>query len=121
MDTKTLTTFELEAMSEDELEAIIQKVGKSQNDARYVLGKLMIEASSDKVTKNEGRGLLLLKEASKKGHMASLEYKTYWDIRFDKQPKIQVIKDNLQRIIDENKSPRACNTLAELNHASAGS
>jgi hypothetical protein len=86
-----------------------------------VLGTLMIEATSEKVQKNENKGLNWLKEAAKNGHMPSIEYKTYWDIRFDKSPKIQTIKDNLQKIIDENNSARACNTLAELNHASASS
>ena len=62
-----------------------------------------------------------LKEALKKGHLPSLEYKTYWDIRFERAPKLPQIKENLQKIIDTNKSTRACNVLAELNHASAGS
>jgi hypothetical protein len=44
----------------------------------------MIEATSDKVAKNENKGLSWLKEAIKNGHMPSMEYKTYWDIRFDK-------------------------------------
>jgi len=121
METKTHTNVELEAMTESELEGIILRGEASQNEARYVLGKLMIEATSDKVPKNENKGLNWLKEAVKRGHMQALEYKTYWDIRFDKQPKLQSIKDNLQKIIDANKSCRACNTLAELNHASAGS
>jgi len=81
----------------------------------------MIEGTSSKVAKNENKGLNWLKEAVKNGHIPSLEYKTYWDIRFDRQPKLQQIRDNLQKIIDANKSTRACNTLAELNHASAGS
>jgi len=81
----------------------------------------MIEGSSDKVSKNENKGLNWLKEAIKKGHLPSLEYKTYWDIRFDRQPKLPQIKENLEKIIEKNKSSRACNVLAELNHASAGS
>ena len=121
METKTFTHLELEEMTENELEGIILRGEASQNDARYVLGKLMIEATSQKVPKNENKGLNWLKEACKKGHMPSLEYKTYWDIRFDRNPKLQSIKENLQKIIDANKSTRACNTLAELNHASAGS
>mgnify|MGYP003343609829 CR=1 FL=1 len=119
MDTYTL--HQLEDMSEKELETIILSNSAQQNDARYVLGKLLIEGINDKIVKNENKGLNWLKEAIKKGHMPSLEYKTYWDIRFDRSPKIQIIKENLQKIIDNNISARACNTLAELNHASAGS
>ena len=52
--------------------------------------------------------------------MPALEYKTYWDIRFDRKPNLEKIQASLNRVIDENKSPKACNTLAELNHASAG-
>jgi TPR repeat protein len=108
-------------MTEAELEGIILRNEPSNNEARFVLGKLMVEGTSDKVKKNENKGLNWLKEAIKRGHMPSLEYKTYWDIRFDKQPKLQQIRENLDKIIEANKSCRACNTLAELNHASAGS
>lgn len=52
--------------------------------------------------------------------MPALEYKTYWDIRFDRQPNLEKIVANLEKIIAANKSCRACNTLAELNHASGG-
>ena len=121
MDKESYTITQLEAMSEKELEGIILGRHAQQNDARYVLGKLMIEATSDNVPKNENKGLNWIKEAVKNGHMPSMEYKTYWDIRFDRSPKLEVIKGNLQKIIDTNKSARACNTLAELNHASAGS
>ena len=80
----------------------------------------MIEGTSDKVPKNENKGLNWLKEAVKKGHLPSIEYKTYWDIRFDRQPKLDKIKAALENAVKETKSTRACNTLAELNHASAG-
>lgn len=52
--------------------------------------------------------------------MLSIEYKTYWDIRFERRPNLEKIKDDLQKVIDECKSSKACNTLAELNHAAAG-
>ena len=52
--------------------------------------------------------------------MAALEYKTYWDIRFARQPQLAKIKESLEKIIEANKSCRALNTMAELNHASAG-
>lgn len=61
-----------------------------------------------------------MKEAIKKGHILSIEYKTYWDIRFDRRPNLDKIRDNLRRVIEETNSPKACNTLAELNHAAAG-
>ncbi len=77
----------------------------------------MLEGTSDKITKNENKGMNWLKEAAKKGHLGALEYKTYWDIRFDKQPKIEKITANLNKIVEANGSARACNTLAELNHA----
>jgi TPR repeat protein len=80
----------------------------------------MIEGTSDKVQHNENKGLNWLKEAVKKGHILSIEYKTYWDIRFERRPNLEKIKENLERVIEDTKSPKACNTLAELNHASAG-
>ena len=111
---------ELEEKTEAELEAIIMAKNNSQSDdARYVLGKLMLEGFSDKVKKNENKGLNWLKEAVKKNHMAALEYKTYWDIRFDRAPKLDKITANLEKIAEANKSARACNTLAELNHATS--
>jgi len=106
-------------MSEAELESLIMNK-RGGDDVRYVLGRLMIEGTSDKVAKNENKGLNWLKEAVKKGHLASVEYKTYWDIRFDRQPKLDKIKANLENAVKETKSTRACNTLAELNHASSG-
>lgn len=105
-------------MTEAELEAhILSKNGTPE--ARYVLGKLMIEGSSDKVPKNENKGLNWLKDAIKMGNIDALEYKTYWDIRFDRTPKLDKIVENLEKVVAANKSARACNTLAELNHASA--
>ena len=75
-------------MSEAELEALIL-AKDSNNDARYVLGRLMIEASSDKVPYNENKGLNWIKEAAKKGSTEALEYKTYWDIRFQRAPNLE--------------------------------
>ena len=84
----TYTLAELEDMDAKELEVIIEGNGPSHIDARFVLGKLMIEETSDKVKKNEAMGLDWIKQAVKLGHMPSLEYKTYWTIRFDKFPKL---------------------------------
>jgi len=121
MDTKHYTIAQFEEMTENELEGIIMRKEANTNDARFVLGRLMIEGTSDKVSKNENKGLNWLKDACKNDHIGAIEYKTYWDIRFDRSPKLQKIKESLEKVIEANKSPRACNTLAELNHASAGS
>ena len=110
----------MEEMTEAELEGLIL-AKDSNNDARYILGKLMIEGSSEKVPRNENKGLNWIKEAAKRGSSEAVEYKTYWDIRFDRAPNLQKITENLNKIIDANKSPRACNTLAEINHAQGSS
>lgn len=106
----------MEDMTEDELEVFISSKNGTA-EARYVLGKLLIEGTSPKVSKNETKGLNWLKDALKKGDINALEYKTYWDIRFDKAPKLEEIVENLEKVVQINKSARACNTLAELNHA----
>jgi len=121
MEAKAHTIQELEEMTETELETLIMGKKGNTDEARYVLGKLLIDGTSDKVPKKENKGLNWLKEAVKNKHMGALEYQTYWNIRFSKTPQLQKIKDNLEAIINANKSTRACNTLAELNHASAGS
>ena len=86
MDTKHHTNAELESMSEQDLESMILRKEDNNGDIRYILGKLMIEGTSDKVAKNENKGLNWLKEAVKAGHTDAFEYKTYWEIRFDKSP-----------------------------------
>ncbi len=73
---------ELENMSEQELENII--TDKNSNEARYVLGKMLMEGSGEKIKKNEKKGINWIKEAIKNGHTGALEYKTYYEIRFDK-------------------------------------
>lgn len=120
MERGDLTLSKMEEMTEAELEALIL-AKNSNNDARFVLGKLMIEGSSDKIAQNENKGLNWIKEASKKGNQAATEFKTYWDIRFDRSPNLAKIVENLNKIIETNKSCRACNTLAEINHAQASS
>ena len=59
----------------------------------------------------------MIKESVKSGCLPALEYKTYWDIRFDPSPKLRLIKENLEKIVDNNKSCKALNILAELAHA----
>lgn len=120
MERTEVTTVQMEDMSEAELESMIL-AKDSNNDARFILGRLMIEGSSDKVPYNENKGINWIKEASKKGNLDALEFKTYWDIRFDRAPNLQKITDNLNKIIDTNKSSRACNTLAEIYHAQGSS
>lgn len=58
-----------------------------------------------------------MKTAAKNGHLQALEYKTYWDIRFDKQPNLEKITKALEKVCEEGKSCRACNTLAEFAHS----
>lgn len=42
-----------------------------------------MEGSSEKIKKNEKKGINWIKDAIKNGHMEALEYKTYHEIRFD--------------------------------------
>ena len=100
-------------MTEAELENLI--IEKNSNDARLVLGRLLVDESSDKIKRNEKKGLNWIKEAARNGHMGALEYKTYYEIRFDKQPKLNKILKNLETIVEKTRSSRACNTLGEFN------
>ena len=68
-------------MSETELETIITQSGS--DDARLVLGRLLLEGSSDKIKKNEKKGINWIKEAITNGNVGAIEYKAYYDIRFD--------------------------------------
>ena len=79
----------MEEMTEDELQAfIISKDGSIESavEASYVLGKMLIEGTNSKIPVNEIKGLNWLKDAMYKGDINALEYKTYWDIRFDRAP-----------------------------------
>mmetsp|Transcript_4931 Transcript_4931/g.3533 ORF Transcript_4931/g.3533 Transcript_4931/m.3533 type:complete len:102 (+) Transcript_4931:44-349(+) len=98
-------------MSEAELEQLVQ--GPGSDEVRFVLGKLLIEGS-DKVTKNVTKGVNWLKVAIKNGSLDALEYKAYFDVRFDKQPRVKKIQDALETVAEKTKSPRACNTLGEF-------
>lgn len=102
----------MENLSEPELELIISE--QKSDDARYILGRLLMEGSSEKIKKNEKKGINWTKEAIKNGHIMALEYKTYYEIRFDSQPKLEKILKNLQIVVEKTKSTRACNTLAEF-------
>ena len=58
-----------------------------------------------------------MKTAANNGHSLALEHKTYYDIRFDKQPNLKKIQTALESICESRQSTRACNTLAEFAHA----
>ena len=86
---------ELKNLNEAELEAVITAAHANANDARLVLGRLLIEGTSEKIPKNEKKGFNWVKEASKNGHLGALEYRTYYEIRYDKQPNMKKLLDNL--------------------------
>ena len=58
-----------------------------------------------------------MKTAAKNGNLLALEYQTYWQIRFDKQPNLKKIQSALEKVVEEGNSAKACNTLAEFAHA----
>lgn len=85
---------QLEIMTEAQLEAIIDKEGKSAHgdDARYTLGKLQIEGSfPERVPRNEGKGIRWIKDAVARDHLPAIEYKAYYDIRFERNPVLEDI------------------------------
>ena len=74
---------ELDNLTQAELENIIENEASRADDARYVLARLLIEGTSpQKVPANDTMGNNYLKTAVKNSHLASIEYKTYYDIRF---------------------------------------
>lgn len=111
---------QLEIKTEAELESIILSAGNSKlgNDTRYILGKNQIEGSfPEKVPRNEKKGISWIREAVNNDHIQALEFKTYYDIRFEKHPSIEKILKSLEKVVATNKSSRACATLAEFCHA----
>lgn len=100
--------------TEAELESIA--AGKdSPNNAKYVLGVMAIEGTDPKrVKKNDKRGITWLREAANDGHVDSMEYLAYYDIRFEKVPNIRRIMGYLEGVIEKKESPRALTTLAEF-------
>ena len=105
-------------MDEPSLEALAL-AKESSTDAKFVLGKMMVEGSSETIPFNEKKGLNWIKEAVQAGNSAALEYKTYYDIRFDSAPKLPKIIENLEKIIESSKSCKALNVMGELSHAQA--
>lgn len=110
-----LTRGDLEYLNEGELEAVIAAGLDNSNDARLTLGRLLIEGTSTKFGKNEKKGYNWVKEASKNNHLGALEYRTYHDIRYDKQPNMKKLLANLETIVDKTRSTRAFNMLGEFN------
>lgn len=100
-------------MSESELENFIAV--HNSDDARLVLGRLQLEGTSDKIKKNEKKGINWVKEAAKNGHMGAIEYKVYYEIRYDRQPNLKKVFKNLDTVVEKTKSTRACNMIAEFN------
>ena len=112
----------LDQMTEAELESFIESGGDpaKANEARYILGKLLIEGSNpDKVPVNDTKGINWIKTAAKNGHISSIGYKTYYDIRFARHPNLEKILEGLETVVERapGKNSRACNTLAEFAHA----
>ena len=108
-------------MTEAELEGIIANEPAKADDARFVLGRLCIEGTTnpDKVPTNDTKGINWIKTAAKNGHVASIEYQTYYNIRFDRHPNLKKIMQGLETVVAQapTKCSRACNTIAEFAHA----
>jgi len=60
----------------------------------------MIEATNPaKVIPNDAKGANWIKTAAKNGHLPSIEYLTYYDIRFAKQPNLKKIMKGLETVV----------------------
>ena len=107
-------------MTEAELETIIANEPAKADEARYILGRLLIEGTNaPKVAVNDTKGINWIKTAAKNGHVLSTEYKTYYDIRFDRHPNLKKIWQGLDLVVQgaPNNCSRAYNTQAEFAHA----
>lgn len=47
--------------------------------------------------------------------MGAVEYKAYYEIRYDRQPNLKKLFKNLETVVEKTKSWRACNMIAEFN------
>ena len=108
-----MTVSELENLTEGELEATITANGQNANDARLVLGRQLIEGTG-KFPKNAKKGFNWVKEAGKNGHIGALEFRVYYEIRYDKQPNMKKLQENLHTVVEKTKSARALNMLGEF-------
>ena len=89
---KAVLYQDLETKTEAELEGIIQSEPAKADVARFILGKLMTEGNyPEKVSHNSKKGMNWVKTAATNGNIDALEYKTYYDIRFDKNPNLKKI------------------------------
>lgn len=62
-------------MTEPELEAyIVKNKAKAADNARFVLGCLLIEGHKADVKKNEKKGSVWMREAANNDHIDSMEY-----------------------------------------------
>ena len=83
---------QLDQLNVEELEQIIANEPAKADNARYVLGRLYIEGTSPaKVPMDSIKGAVWIKTAAKNDHLDSIEYKTYYDIRFDRAPNLRKI------------------------------
>lgn len=111
------TLAELEIMTEGDLEVFIEKKTVSSDDACFMLGKCQIEGSfPDRIPRNEKKGLNWIKQAVDNNHVPAIEYKAYFDIRFDTNPQLNDIVKALEQSVAETKSAKAACTLAEVAH-----
>ena len=100
-------------MTEADLEKVVED--EKSNNAKYVLGIKAVEGfDTEKVKKNETRGINWLREAASNDHIDSQEYLAYYDIRFEKVPNIKRIMAYLESVIEKKDSTRALTTLAEF-------
>ena len=92
----------LDQMTEAELESIIANEPGKANDARYILGRLLIEGSTvpGRVQVNDTKGINWIKTAAQNGHILSLEYKTYYDIRFARHPNVTKIMQQMDTVVE---------------------
>lgn len=106
-------------MTEAELEGVIASDAAKADDARYVLGRLLIEGTNPAIPVNDTKGINWIKTSAKNGHVPSVEYKTYYDIRFDRHPNLKKIMQGLETVVAQspNSCSRALNTIAEFAHA----
>lgn len=110
--------FDLEGMTEPELETIIEREPVNADNARFMLGKLQVEGTfPENVPRNEKKGINWIKAAVKNGHLPATEFKVYYDIRFARAPDLKKIESTLLLVAEKANSSRAYNTLAEFAHA----
>lgn len=99
--------------TETELEELI--TAESSDDIKYILGRHLVDGHSDKIPKNESKGLNWIREAANNSHYLSQEFVCYHEVKFEKTPNIKRILTYLANVCDNTTSTRAANTLAEFS------